>query len=68
VRLVRLLPILTRRSGNGHRRHVHAAHEVMKARIRAQRSELGVDVYPNHPVAVVAVGLFEPRERLVLIA
>jgi len=40
----------------------------MKARIRAQRSELRVDVYPNHPVAVVAVGLFEPRERLVLIA
>ncbi len=40
----------------------------MKARIGAQRSKLRIDLYPNHPVAVLAVGLFQPGERLVIIA
>src|SRR6266852_6945104 len=49
-------------------REVHAAHQVLKARIRAQVIKPGIDLQSYHPCSPLLVGSFQPTESFVCFA
>src|SRR5712692_6252585 len=50
------------------RGQAYAAHEVVEARIGAERFQQGVHVEPDHSVSTLLVGFFQPGERLLFVA
>src|SRR3954464_4816096 len=56
---------LSRRSGL--RWDVHLPHDLVKARIAAQRCKQRIHLYPDHSVTLIVVGHVQPSERMVIL-